>query len=158
MTDKTKSEALALADDDVIRGMLAQICAMTDMGFAAVARVTQDHWIACQVLDKIEFGLEPGSELAIKKTICDEIRDSGMGVIIDDVDADQRWRTHPVPIIYGFKSYISLPIRLPDGSFFGTLCAIDPVRRSVSSHDAVRVMIEFAAQIGALIAEKYKTA
>jgi len=158
MTDKTKSEALALADDDAIRGMLAQICAMTDMGFAAVARVTQDRWIACQVLDKIEFGLEPGSELAIKKTICDEIRDSKTGVIIDDVDAEEPWRTHPVPIIYGFKSYISLPIILPDGSFFGTLCAIDPVRRSVSSHDAVRVMTAFAAQIGEMIAERYRTA
>jgi GAF domain-containing protein len=157
MTDKTKSEALALADDDVIRGMLAQVCAMTDMGFAAVARVTQDRWIACQVLDKIEFGLEPGSELAIKKTICDEIRDSKTGVIIDDVDAEEPWRTHPVPIIYGFKSYISLPIILPDGSFFGTLCAIDPVRRSISSHDAVRVMTAFAAQIGELIAAEYQT-
>ena len=154
MTDQVKAEALALADDDAIRGMLAQVCAMTDMGFAAVARVTADRWIACQVLDKIEFGLEPGSELAIKKTICDEIRDSGMGVIIDDVDADQQWRTHPVPIIYGFKSYVSLPIVLPDGSFFGTLCAIDPVRRSVSSHDAVRVMTDFATRIGELIAEK----
>ena len=158
MTDKTKSEALALADDDVIRGMLVQVCAMTDMGFAAVARVTHDRWIACQVLDKIEFGLEPGRELEIKKTICDEIRDSGIGVIIDDVDADQQWRTHPVPIIYGFKSYISLPIILPDGSFFGTLCAIDPVRRSVSSHDAVRVMTMFADQIGELVAEKHQAA
>ena len=158
MTDQAKAEALALTDDDVIRDILAQVCAMTDMGFAAVARVTQDRWIACQVLDKIEFGLEPGSELEIKKTICDEIRDSGTGVIIDDVDAEEPWRTHPVPIIYGFKSYISLPIRLPDGSFFGTLCAIDPVRRSVSSHDAVRVMTECAAQIGEIIAEKYRMA
>jgi len=27
---------------------------------------------------------------------------------------------------YGFQSYISIPIMLKDGSFFGTLCAIDP--------------------------------
>jgi GAF domain-containing protein len=151
MTDQYKAEALALADDDMIRGMLAQVCAMTDMGFAAVARVTQDRWIACQVLDKIEFGLEPGSELEIKKTICDEIRDSRLGVIIDDVDADRNWRTHPVPIIYGFKSYISLPIVLPDGSFFGTLCAIDPVRRTISTSDAVAAMTAFAARIGEMI-------
>jgi len=151
MTDPCKAEALALADDDVIRGMLADVCAMTDMGFAAVARVTQDRWIACQVLDKIEFGLEPGGELEIKKTICDEIRDSGRGVIIDDVDGHEHWRTHPVPIIYGFKSYISLPIILADGSFFGTLCAIDPVRRNISTSDAVAVMMAFAARIGAMI-------
>lgn len=36
---------------------------MTGMGFAAVARVTEDRWIACQVLDNVGFGLKPGSEL-----------------------------------------------------------------------------------------------
>jgi GAF domain-containing protein len=28
--------------------------------------------------------------------------------------------------MYGFQSYISVPIILPDGTFFGALCAIDP--------------------------------
>ncbi len=28
--------------------------------------------------------------------------------------------------MYGFQSYISMPILRKDGSFFGTLCAIDP--------------------------------
>ena len=28
--------------------------------------------------------------------------------------------------MYGFKSYISFPIILQTGEFFGTLCAIDP--------------------------------
>ena len=28
--------------------------------------------------------------------------------------------------MYGFQSYISTPIFLKDGSFYGTLCAIDP--------------------------------
>jgi signal transduction histidine kinase len=32
-------------------------------------------------------------------------------------------------LTYGFQSYISMPIVRPDGSFFGTLCAIDPVRQ-----------------------------
>ena len=151
MTDKAMNEALALADDDLIREILAEVCAMTDMGFAAVARVTSTRWIACQVLDKIEFGLTPGGELEIKKTICDEIRDSGQGVIIDHVGGDDHWRTHPVPAIYGFESYISLPIILADGSFFGTLCAIDPHPRAVSSHDVVAKMTTFAAQIARMI-------
>jgi len=59
--------------------MLKRVCAITGMGFAAVARVTTDRWVACQVLDRIEFGLNPGDELEIKTTICDEIRASGRG-------------------------------------------------------------------------------
>ena len=113
-----------------VETILAELCELTGMGFAAVARVTADRWIACQVLDKIEFGLEPGGELAVKTTICDEIRASGRGVYIDDVAADPAWRTHHTPALYGLKSYISWPIVRSDGSFFGTLCAIDPTERS----------------------------
>ncbi|NYT42765.1 GAF domain-containing protein [Sphingomonas sp. R-74633] len=113
-----------------VEAILADVCALTGMGFAAVARVTADRWIACQLLDKIEFGLHPGDELQIKTTICDEIRASGHGVYIDDVDADPAWRTHHTPALYGFKSYISFPIIRGDGSFFGTLCAIDPASRT----------------------------
>jgi hypothetical protein len=32
------------------------------MRFAAVARVTEQRWIACTVRDDIAFGLKPGGE------------------------------------------------------------------------------------------------
>jgi len=103
-----------------------------------------------QVLDKIEFGLNPGDELKIKETICDDIRQRGQAIIIDDVSADPEWRRHPVPMLYGFESYASLPIVLADGSFYGTLCAIDPQPRSISAPEtieALRRCAERAAEI-----------
>jgi signal transduction histidine kinase len=96
------------------------------MGFAAVARVTEGRWIACSVLDQIDFGLKPGGELKVETTICHEIRHSGQGVVIDNVAEDDVYCGHPTPAMYGFQSYISMPIILRDGSMFGTLCAIDP--------------------------------
>lgn len=111
---------------DAIPTMLEVICRMTGMGFAAIARVTEDRWVACSVHDEIEFGLLPGSELKLETTICDEIRCSGQPVIIDHVAEDAAFRDHHTPAMYGFQSYISMPIVLPNGTFFGTLCAIDP--------------------------------
>ena len=67
----------SLSASPAVAALLQQLCDLTGMGFAAVARVTEDRWVACHVLDKIEFGLEPGAELKIKTTICDEIRSSG---------------------------------------------------------------------------------
>ena len=87
------------------------------MGFAAIARVTEDRWIACQVMDKIEFGMAPGDELEVSTTICNDIRACGQAIVIDHVAADEAWRTHPTPILYGFESYASFPIILDDGSF-----------------------------------------
>ncbi len=110
----------------VIPTLLEVVAQTTGMGFAAVARVTTDRWIACGVRDEINFGLRPGDELKLETTICNEIRDSGKAVVIDFVSEDSEFCNHHTPKMYGFESYISMPIFLQDGSFFGTLCAIDP--------------------------------
>lgn len=111
---------------DVVPTILEVICRTTGMGFAAIARVTEEKWVACSVLDEIEFGLKPGGELKLETTICNEIRESGDGVVIDHVEFDEYFSHHHTPAMYGFQSYISMPIIRIDGSFFGTLCAIDP--------------------------------
>jgi GAF domain-containing protein len=135
--------------------ILHELCDLTDMGFAAVARVTESRWIAVQVLDKIEFGLNPGDELEIKTTICDEIRACGQEVVIDDVAGHQQWRTHHTPMLYGFRSYASFPLTLPDGSFYGTLCAIDPRSRAgLSGPEVVARLTDCARRVEAILATK----
>ncbi|WP_034157192.1 GAF domain-containing protein [Sphingomonas sp. ERG5] len=141
------ADVLAVQGIDGVRTMLAEVCKITGMGFAAVARVTDTRWIACQVQDDIGFGLEPGEGLEVRTTICDEIRDSGLSVYIDCVRDEPAWRAHPTPIMYGFQSYISVPIMRADGSFFGTLCAIDPEPRPVSLTNMVARIEQFAASI-----------
>ena len=110
----------------IVPSMLEVICRSTGMGFAAIARVTQERWIACSVRDEILFGLEDGGELEIETTICNEIRDIQKPVVIDDVSKNEIYCNHHTPKLYGFQSYISVPIILKNGEFFGTLCAIDP--------------------------------
>lgn len=124
--DPLAADLAAVARIDAVPAILDVVCRTTGMGFAAVARVTEDRWIACSVRDDIGFGLKPGGELKIETTICNEIRDSRVAVVIDHVAEDPDFCGHHTPATYGFQSYISVPVMLPDGSFFGTLCAIDP--------------------------------
>jgi GAF domain-containing protein len=121
---------------------------MTGMRFAAVARVTEDRWIACSVRDDINFGLKPGGELKVETTLCHEIRQSGEAVIIDHVAEDPVYACHHTPQTYGLQSYISMPIRLADGSFFGTLCAIDPEPHRLKAPETVQMFEMFADVIG----------
>lgn len=130
--------------------LLREVCALTGMGFAAVARVTDTHWVACQVVDRIGFGLEPGGELDLKTTICDEIRQSGQAVVIDHVGDAPEWRTHHIPALYGFESYISIPIVRSDG-FYGTLCAIDPEPSRVSLANIYPRICAMADEIAAAL-------
>ena len=120
-------EAVELGDDQRLRDMLAQICATTGMGFAAVARVTDTRWIACQVLDRIDFGMDPGDELKIAETICDEIRDSGEAVVFDDASTDIKWSRHPVPVIYGFKATVPFQCTWTMAAFSGRCARSIPI-------------------------------
>ena len=40
---------------DAVTSILEIVCRTTGMGFAAVARVTEERWIACAVKDDIQF-------------------------------------------------------------------------------------------------------
>ena len=142
--DSLGKDVAAIARIDVVPAILEVICRSTGMGFAAVARVTEDRWIACAVRDDIGFGLTPGGELVVATTICDEIRDSGQRVVIDDVSVDARYCDHPTPAKYGLQSYISVPLRRVDGRFFGTLCAIDPKPARLDTPEIVGMFELFA--------------
>src|SRR5215210_914822 len=129
---------------DAVPKILEVVCRTTGLGFAAVARVTEQRWIACAVRDEIEFGLTPGGELQVATTLCDEIRDSGRAIVIDHASEDTNFCQHPTPKMYGFQSYISMPIFLTDGRFFGTLCAIDPRPARLNTPATVNMFKLFA--------------
>lgn len=117
------------------------------MGFAAIARVTEDRWVAMKVFDRIDLGLFPGSELKIGTTICREIRVHQDTVAIDHIAEDEVYRRHPMAMTYGFQSYISTPIILSNGHFFGTLCAMDPEPAHVNNHETIGTFKLFAELI-----------
>ncbi|RYF99463.1 MAG: GAF domain-containing protein, partial [Chitinophagaceae bacterium] len=131
MHNPIKAEALQkdierVAKIAMVPTMLEVICRTTGMGFSAIARVTDEKWIACSVRDEINFGLRPGGELVLETTICNEIRENHQPVIIDHVKESKEFAHHHTPEMYGFQSYISVPIIKTNGEMFGTLCAIDP--------------------------------
>lgn len=144
LKDNFADDLEAVSRINAVPMILEVVCRTTGMGFAAVARVTEQRWIACAVRDEIAFGLTPGGELQVATTICDEIRDSGQAVVIDHVSEDTNFCQHPTPKMYGFQSYISMPIVRPDGRFFGTLCAIDPKPARLSRPETVGMFKLFA--------------
>lgn len=99
----------------------------TGLRFVCIARVTPDSWTTCAALDQLDFGLKPGDQLKLSTTLCNEVRASNTGIVIDDVNFDPAFHDHFIPKMYGFKSYFSIPIYRPNGDFFGTLCGLDPL-------------------------------
>jgi signal transduction histidine kinase len=139
-----QADVEAIGRIDAITSILDLISHTTEMGFVAVARVTDESWVTCAVLDKIQFGLKPGDELKLETTICHEIRNHRQPVAIDHVAHDTIYSEHPTPAMYGFESYISVPIITKSGHFFGTLCAIDPKAAKVNTPEIISMFTLFA--------------
>lgn len=128
----------------IVPQLLDVVCNTTGMGFAAIARVTEEKWITCSVRDDISFGLKPGDELDVETTLCHEVRQFEEAIVIDHVEKDPNYCNHHTPAQYGLQSYISVPIFKKDGSFFGTLCAIDPTPTKVNTPEITGMFRLFA--------------
>lgn len=131
----------------ILPTILDVISQTTGLGFVAVARVTAERWITCGVLDKLNFGLKPGDELQIETTFCREVRQNDKLVVIDHVEQSPEYLNHPIPIQYGFQSYISVPIITKSGEFFGTLCALDPQPNKLNNSKVVGMFTSYAELI-----------
>ena len=135
-----------LGASDAVHAILDVVCRTTGLGFAAVAHVTDNRWVACQVRDEIAFGLPAGGELPVKTTLCDTVRGTRESIVIDEVATDPVYRDHHTPATYGLQSYIAYPVVLSNGELFGTLCAIDPKPHRLDTPQT-RGMFDLFAQL-----------
>lgn len=145
--DEFRRDIDVIASIAAVPTMLDVVLRLTGMGFAAIARVTETRWITCSVLDHVGFGLKPGDELPVESTLCNEIRDHRQIVVFDDAVADAKYCDHHTPRIYGLRGYISMPIILKNGSFWGTLCAIDANPANVNNPQVIGTFKLFAELI-----------
>jgi signal transduction histidine kinase len=137
----------AIHSIDAVPVILSMVKHLTGMRFAAIARVTEQKWIACAVDDSIDFGLKPGDELVLESTICHEIRQHRNPVIFGRASHHPIFSQHHTPRIYGLESYISIPIVKANGDFFGTLCAIDSVSADLEDPAIAKTLNLFAQLI-----------
>ena len=63
-----ESDVRAISRLDAVQLILRVLSRSTGLGMALVARVTNESWTACAVLDEIGFGLKPGDQLDLHTT------------------------------------------------------------------------------------------
>ncbi len=147
-THNFQADIEIVANSTLIGTILETVMFATNMRFAAVARVTANRWVACRTVDEVNFGLEAGDEIEIQSTFCQSVRETSQKVIFNDVATDDVYGGHPIAAKFGIVSYASIPIHRSDGTFFGTLCAIDTEPRNVKHPRSVAMLEMFADIIG----------
>ena len=137
----------AVGKIEALPTLLAVLCETTGMRFAAVARVTDHTWTACAVRDDVNFGLEVGGQLAIESMLRIESKRGRTPIVIDHASQDPRYYNDHTPQILKIESYVSVPIVLASGRYFGNLCAIDPAPAQVSDPKVIGMFRRFASLI-----------
>jgi len=146
----------AVSQIEAVPTLLDVLCETTGMRFAAVARVTENTWTACMVKDDINFGLTPGGQLDVKTTLCLESMKSNTPIVIDRASTNPQYRDHHTIKRYKIESYVSVPIVLTNGRYFGNLCAIDPAPAKVSDPKMLSMFTRFAALIALALDNQMK--
>ncbi len=150
-THDFQSDIELIVNSDTVSVILETVRLATGMRFAAVSRVTKERWVACRTADEIHFGLKSGDEIEIQSTFCQTVRDQRVAVIFDDVNTDETYLNHPIASKFGIVAYASIPIYRRDGSFFGTLCAIDTVPHEIKRPKIIAMFEMFASAIGGIL-------
>ncbi|SEL00677.1 hypothetical protein SAMN05428989_1242 [Pseudoxanthomonas sp. GM95] len=160
-TDFRQEEVRHVAQTPGMQHTLERVAAITGMRFVAIARIADKRWTALAVHDLLNFGLHPGQDLLLESTICNEIRGHGQVVTFNQASTDKRFATHPTPALYGFESYISVPLILEDGEFFGTLFALDIAPAALDAAaiaDVTALARELARSLSAVLQAEQATA
>jgi signal transduction histidine kinase len=147
MAPPLSDDIAAIARISAVPTILRVIAETTGMGYTLVARVTPGEWIACAVHDQIAFGLKVGDELDVATTFCSEVRDSLQPFIIEHASREPTYFGHPTPKMYGFESYIAVPVYRKTGEYFGNVCALDRKPCQLREPKTVAMMKLFAELI-----------
>jgi signal transduction histidine kinase len=146
----------AIGRVDAIPTLLKVLCEMTGTRCALVARVQGNMWTPCAVRDEIPLGLRPGVSLAMTETLCSEARRGGAPLVIEHASLDLRYRSHPMIERYRLESYLSTPITLGNGEYFGNLLAMDRGPAKLAEPRIVSMFKDFAALIGSRLDEQQR--
>lgn len=150
--DRLQADIAAVARIGAVPTILRVVSEVTGLRLALVARVTRESWVACAVLDRMEFGLGVGDQLEVATTLCSEVRDSHEPIIIEHASREPEFCNHPTPKLYGFESYIAVPIFRPNGEYFGNVCALDSAPATLRDDKTLGMMKLFAELISLQLA------
>lgn len=144
-------ELQAINEVDGLANILQLVLLLTGLKFAAIGKFNDESWVAYIVNDEMNLGLEPGCSIPNEVAICTKVMQEHKPLVIPRISEDPVYRTHPNVIKFGFEAYISMPIFLINGEFFGTLCATAPYPADVLGNEktleSMRLFSRLAGQL-----------
>lgn len=97
--------------------------------------------------------IRPGWSDPVDDTYCQRILDGQLPEVIPDARSDQRTAGLPATTLLAIGCYVGVPVALPDGRLYGTLCGLSPLPDPGLGPRDVRILRVIAHAIGELLAD-----
>jgi EAL domain-containing protein (putative c-di-GMP-specific phosphodiesterase class I) len=133
---------------EAIQRILSLARAALDMDVALVGAFDEDFVVQAVDGEHEWFGLEAGTRIPQEQTYCRHMIEGDIPHLVRDAAHDERTADLPVTREAGIGAYVGVPIRLWDGSLYGTLCCLSRVAEpSLNERDVrfMRVLAEIVA-------------
>ena len=133
---------------EAIDRILSLARAALDMDVALVGRFDGDYVIQAIEGENEFFDLEAGMRIPAEETYCQPMVQGELPHLIRDAAEDERTADLPVTREAGIGAYVGVPIRLWDGTLYGTLCCLSRAAEpSLNQRDVrfMRVLAEILA-------------
>ena len=133
---------------EAIERILSLARAALDMDVALLGAFDGDFVVEAVDGDYEWFDLEVGTRLPVEQTYCRRMTQGELPHLIHDAAADERTADLPLTRELGVGAYIGAPIRLWDGTLYGTLCCLSrSAEPSLNDRDVrfLRVLAEIVA-------------
>jgi EAL domain-containing protein (putative c-di-GMP-specific phosphodiesterase class I) len=133
---------------EAVERILSLARAALDMDVALLGVFDGDFIVKAVDGDNEWFDLEVGTHLPVEQTYCRRMTQGTLPHLIHDAAADERTADLPLTRESGIGAYIGAPIRLWDGTLYGTLCCLSrSAEPSLNDRDVrfLRVLAEIVA-------------
>jgi EAL domain-containing protein (putative c-di-GMP-specific phosphodiesterase class I) len=109
---------------EAIERILSLARAALDMDVAVVGAFDGDFVVEAIAGEHEWFDLDVGSRLPVDQTYCNRMARGELPSLVHDAAADVRTADLPITRESGIGAYVGVPIRLWDGTLYGTLCCL----------------------------------
>lgn len=127
------------------------------LGFSLwmLTRTRGDDWIVLQS-DDHRYGIGPGRVFKWADSFCSQmVQGNGPRVAPSSNDVPA-YAAAPIAQQVEIQAYIGVPITSPDGSLFGTLCAVDPAKQPESIVDEQELVELLASMLSTILGAELK--
>src|SRR5213076_1984717 len=134
--------------NEAIERILSLARGALDMDVALVGAFDGEYVIEAAEGDEEWFDLEVGKRIPVEETYCRRMVQGDLPSVLPDASVDERTADLPITREAGIGAYVGVPIRLWDGTLYGTLCCLSrSAEPSLNDRDArfLKVLAEIVA-------------